>query len=252
MQNRFWYLKSYELFARLSPEQIGRLESCSRSRRFERGSLIYLPTDQSESVLLLISGRVKLYHITSEGKQALLAFIEPGELFGELALLGPGVREEFAEAMEHSNVVLIPRDEIQQLMHEHADVSVGITKLLGLRMRRIERRLKSLLFRSNRDRLVHLLLELVEKYGRRTPEGVRLDIKLSHQDLASVIGSTRETVTVTLGELQAEGKLLVKRRQIILRNIGQLAETIDQAAPPVREDARPDSPLCPTGPDVPR
>lgn len=231
MDDKFWYLKSCDLFAQLTPEQVERLESRARLRKFARGSLIYLPTDRGDSVFLLTSGRVKIYHITSEGKQALLAIIDPGELFGELAMLDAGQREEFAETMEASTVVLIPGDEIRRLMEESPQLSMGVTKLMGLRRRRVERRLKSLLFRSNRERLIHLLLELVEKYAQPCPEGLKIGIKLSHQDLASIIGSTRETVTVVLGELQTEGSLIIKRRQIILTRPKQLAAGIG-ADPP--------------------
>ena len=140
-------------------------------------------------------------------------------------------REEFAEAMEASNVIKLPRAELQQLMETHADVALGVTKLMGLRRQRIERRLKSLLFRSNRERLVHLLLELADKYGRRGPEGVELSIKLSHQELASIIGSTRETVTVVLGELQNEGRVIIRRRQIVLTQMDELGRMIDVDPP---------------------
>jgi CRP-like cAMP-binding protein len=236
MDDKFWYLKNCSLFDRLTPQQVQQLESKSKARQFKRGTLIYLPTDQSESVLLLAAGRVKIYHVTGEGKQALLAIIDPGELFGELAIFEGGIREEFAEAMEKSTIVLIPGNEIQRLMEEHSEVSLGVTKLMGLGRKRIERRLKSLLFRSNRERVVHLLLELAEKYGRATPQGVVLGIKLSHQDLANIIGSTRETVTVVLGDLQAEGSLTIKRREILLTEVKRLAASIEVPPPKIKQD----------------
>ncbi len=233
MDEQFWYLKNCDLFERLTPEQTERLESRSRSREFKRNSLIYLPSDLADSVLVLGTGRVKIYHLTSEGKQAVLALIDPGEVFGELAIFESGKtpREEFAETMEPSRVILIPRQEMQLLMEAHPQVSLNVTKLMGLRRKRVERRLKSLLFRSNRDRLVYLLLELAEKYGKPTVEGVVLGIKLSHQDLASIIGSTRETVTVLLGELQHEGQLTIQRRRIILTKFERLAASIDIEPP---------------------
>ena len=235
MSEKLWHLKSCQLFERLTDDQVARLESRAQSRTFGRGELIYLPSDPGHSVLLVASGRIKLYHITSEGKQALLGFIDPGELFGELSVFEAGQREEFAEAMEKSTVISIPRESLQTIMEAHAHVTLGITKLIGLRRRRLERRLKSLLFRSNRERLVHLLLELVEKYGRRTPEGIQLGIKLSHQELANVIGSTRETVTVLLGELQDEGSLMIRRRQVIITNMPRLAAAVDSPPPPIPE-----------------
>lgn len=226
MDSKLWYLKNCDLLERLSPEQIARLEPRCQSRKFPRGSLIYLPSDRSDSVLLLAAGRVKIYHLTADGKQAVLAIIDPGELFGELALFDQGPRQEFAEPMETATVVLIPREEVQRLMQEQPTVSLEITRLMGLRRQRVERRLKSLLFRSNRERLVHLLLELAEKYGRPAAGGIHLDIRLSHQELASMIGSTRETVTVVLGELQAEGSVTVQRRQVILRQPDRMAASV--------------------------
>ncbi|MAG94534.1 MAG: transcriptional regulator [Planctomycetaceae bacterium] len=233
MDDKFWYLKNCDLFQRISAEQVQRIEACSRSRSFERNSLVYLPSDSSDAVLLLVSGRVKLYHITSDGKQALLALIEPGELFGELALVEPGQREEFAEARVASQIVLIPRNQIELLMNEHPQVALSATRLIGLRRKRVERRLKSLLFRSNRERLIFLLLELAEKYGQACPEGVELNVRLSHQELANIIGSTRETVTVLLGELQQERSLLIRRRRITLCDVRELASTIDIPSPQV-------------------
>jgi len=234
MQDKFWYLKNCDLFERLTPEQSARLESRSRTRIFEKRGLVYLSSDHADSVLLLASGRVKLYHITSEGKQAVLAIIDPGEFFGELAILDSGPREEFAEAMERSTVIRIPGDEIRQLMDEQPRVSLEVSRLMGLRRRRVERRLKSLLFRSNRERLVYLLIELAERYGRRTNDGVVIGIKLSHQELANIIGSTRETVTVLLGNMQNEGALQIKRRQIILKEMERLAQSVEIPPPQLK------------------
>ncbi|MCH5376803.1 MAG: Crp/Fnr family transcriptional regulator [Planctomycetes bacterium] len=231
MEEHYWILKRCGLFERLSNDQIQLIESRSRARKFPKGSVIYLPSDQSDSVMLVVSGRIKLYHLTPDGKQALLALVDPGELFGELAILEEGQREEFAECMESAEVVAIPRDVMHRLMESHVEVSLGVTRLIGLRQRRIERRLKSLLFRSNRERLVHLLVELLEKYGQPVPEGIQIGIRLSHQDLANIIGSTRETVTVLLGELGADNLISVKKRKVIVPNPGRLAESIGLPSP---------------------
>lgn len=231
MSERLWYLKSCDLFQQLSPQQLTDLESRCRVRKCPRSTPIYLPADHADGVLLLAEGRVKIGSFTEEGKQTILAFIEPGELFGELSLMGSQEREEYAEAVEKSTIILIPNGAIQQLLIENPNVSLGITKLFGLRRKRVERRLKYLLFRSNRERLIHLLLELAEQYGKQVEGGVELRIKLSHQDLASIIGSTRETVTVVLGELQSEGRLRLGRRRIVLTDMAQLADTVNVATP---------------------
>lgn len=200
-------------------------------RTFPRGAFVYAPRDSADGVLLLASGRIKIHTITEDGKQAILAFIEPGEVFGELAVLGIGTREEYAEACEAAIVVLMPVEAFRQLMETHARMSLAVTKLIGLRKRRLERRLQSLLFRSTRDRLIHALLDLAEEYGQATPQGVELRIRLSHQELANLIGSTRESVTIVLGKLQAEKCLSVGRRRIVLTNPHDLARSIHDSPP---------------------
>lgn len=230
MSERFWILKRCSLFERLSPEQLSYLETQARVRKFPRNSPIYLPGDQADGVLLLSEGRVRICDFTSDGKQAILAFIEPGELFGELALVDSVPREERAEAVTSSTVILFPGDSLRRLVESVPELSLGITRLIGLRRRRIERRLKTLLFRSNRERLAHLLLDLAEQYGQRDGSSIRLGIKLSHQDLANVIGSTRETVTLTLGELQNEDLVRIARQTIVITNIARLAECVERPA----------------------
>ncbi len=237
MNEKYWHLKNCDLFERLDADELKKVESRCRVRALPRKSPIYLPADQADGVLLLAAGRVKICSFTLEGKQSILTFIEPGELFGELAILDPGQRDEYAETVEKSTIVLIPADEMKRLVAEHPEVSLGVTKLIGLRRQRVERRLKYLLFHSNRERLVHLLLELAEQYGRRTDEGIELSIKLSHQDLANVIGSTRETVTVTLGELQSVGFLQMGRRKIVLTDVERMANSVQAPLPAFADSA---------------
>ena len=237
MTEKIWHLRRCNLFEQLTPEQISRLESRSLSRTYQRKSPIYLPGDHAKDVLLMAAGRAKICSLTEDGKQAIFGFIEPGELFGELAVLGVGERENYAEAVEKSTVIMIPSDALLELMEELPRLSIGVTKLIGLRRRRIERRLKNLLFRSNRQRIVHLLLELIEQYGTRTPDGVLIRIKLSHQDLADIIGSTRETVTVVLGNLQREGYVVISRRKIVVVDLERLAASVNE--PPPRPNPRP-------------
>ncbi len=236
MPDKYWFLKHCDLFERLTPDRLKQVEMRCRTRTFAAKSPIYLPADQSDAVLMLASGRVKICSFTYDGKQSILTFIEPGELFGELAILESGEREEYAEAVTNSSVILIPADEIRKVIEEYPTVSLGVTKLIGMRRRRIERRLKYLLFHSNRDRLANLLLELAEQYGKPCPSGVDLGIKLSHQDLANIIGSTRETVTLMLGELQNEGLISTGRRKVTLTNIEQLAASVNVRVPTVNQE----------------
>jgi CRP-like cAMP-binding protein len=230
MDGKLWYLKRCDLFERLTPAQAERLERHALMRTFKRRSLIYLPDEPGQSVLVLARGRVKIRDVTPDGKETILAFIDEGELFGELALVDDEPRREYAEAVVDSQVLVIPRDHLLWLMGQQPDVALSVTKLVGLRRRRLQTRLRNVLFLSSRERLVRLLLELAEMHGLRNGNRFEIGLPLCHQELGGLIGVTRETVTVVLGQLQQEGLIQVQRCRITVLDSHRLAAESSEVA----------------------
>ncbi len=231
MQRTIWHLQRCELFSELSTESLERIELRCRARKLAARTPIYLPTEVADSVLLLTSGMAKICNLTSDGKQSILAFVEPGELFGELAVFERETREEYVETIEASTLVVIPLAAMQELVEQNHRVALSLTKMIGLRRHRIERRLKNLLFLSNREKLVHLLLDLAEQFGVHCAEGIKLRIKLAHQEIANLMGSTRETVTILLGQLKDKGLIEVGRKRIVLLDASRLASQVHRDSP---------------------
>jgi CRP-like cAMP-binding protein len=239
MAEKVWFFKQVDWLSQLTAEEAARLEARAMTRKFRKGEMVYCPHEAGETVLLLAAGRIKLKTVTPDGKEAILAFIEEGELFGELALLDGSPRGEFAEAVLESQVIAIAAAELQAVMQQRPDVAVGITRLVGLRRRRIQNRLQNILFRSNRERVTHLLLELLETHGVRDGSHWQIGIRLSHQELASLIGATRESVTLILGQLQLEKLIRVRRRQLtVLDRERLLAESTGIAPAMAARSAR--------------
>jgi CRP-like cAMP-binding protein len=224
MSEKLWFLKRCDLFEGLTPAEKERLEGHALLRTFKRGEIIYFPSEPGQTVLVLSRGRVKIKTLGADGKETILTFIEEGELFGELALVDSEPRNEFAEAVEGAVVVAVPREDMLWLIGRRPDVALSVTKLLGLRRRRVENRLRNILFRSTRERVVALLLELLESYGRQAEGHWEIRLKLSHQELGNLIGATRESVTLTLGRLQVERFLQVRRQQIVILDRDRLSE----------------------------
>ncbi|MFY9253357.1 MAG: Crp/Fnr family transcriptional regulator [Fuerstiella sp.] len=220
MNDNYWYLKKCDIFHDLAAEQLLLLEQHCHCREFSRGQMVYTPKHTADTVLLLGRGRVRTFHPATDGKQAILGFVEPAELFGELSIFNQGdeLRNEFAEAVERSSIVEVPQNFLKKLLNESSAVANKLAKHFAAKLSRAEGRLKSLLFRTSRERLIHLLSELTKTYGQPTADGVIIAQKISHQDMASIIGATRETVTITLGELQAEGVLKINQRRMTISN----------------------------------
>ncbi len=239
MKEKIWFLKACDLFERLSAADKRQLEKRAVLRTFPAGSFIYFPTDPGQSVLVLARGRVKIKFLSPDGQETILAFVGAGELFGELAIVDPQPRNEYAEAMVETTVIAIPREEMLALMERRPELALHVTRLFGFRRRRVENRLRNILFCSIRQRLVALLLELVETHGQRDGSAWDITLPLSHQDLASLIGATRETVTLTLGQLQDEKLIRVGRRRLIVLDHPRLAAEALAAARPANSVATP-------------
>jgi CRP-like cAMP-binding protein len=243
MTEKIWFLKHCSLFEQLTAAQKKHLEEHAVLRVFARREIIYFPTDPGQSVLLLARGRVKIKVLAADGRETILAFIEEGELFGELALVDEAPRHEFAEAVSDTKVIAVARADMLWLMAQHAELSLAITKLVGLRRRRIENRLGNILFRSTRERVAALLLELLESHGEALPDGWLVRLRLSHQEMANLIGSTRETVTLILGRLQREGLIEVRRRRLVVVDRPRLAAEAGTERPPATNHKAEASPL---------
>lgn len=234
MDVKLWYLKRCDLFEQLTTEQAERLDRHAQMRIFKRRSLVYTPNEPGLSVMVLAEGRIKIKDITPDGKESILAFIEEGEMFGELAVLDGEPHRDYAEAVVDSRVLILPRDELLWLIGLRPDFALGVTKLIGLRRRRIENRLRNVLFLPSRERMIRMLHELMETHGDRQGNRCNLRIPLSHQDLASLIGVTRETVTHVLGQLQTEGLVEVQRRGLVLLDCRRLIEECEGPVSPGR------------------
>jgi CRP-like cAMP-binding protein len=224
MAGLLWYLKSCDLFERLDDAEADRLNRRALVRKVRKKTIIYAPASAGQTVLVLATGRVKIYDLTTEGRETILAFVEAGELFGELAALEGQPRQEFAEAVEDSEVLAIPGEDFLALLERRGDLALSVTRLVGLRRQRIETRLRNLLFLPSRPRLVRLLIELIDNHGELRGNRHVLRFPLSHQDFASLIGVSRETVTLTLGQLEAEGLITVERRRVVVLDLGRLRQ----------------------------
>ncbi|GAB4164213.1 MAG: Crp/Fnr family transcriptional regulator [Geothermobacteraceae bacterium] len=223
METKIWYLKRADLFRGL-PEQslrlladAGRMFECRRQHRF------YLADDPSETVYLVKKGQVRLLRTNVDGRDIILDFLGPGEVFGELSLTDEGLRSHAAEAVTDSLVCTFPRALFQQVLNQTPELAFRVVKLVGFRLRRLERRLEDLAFRPLGERLRLALVELGERHGLRDDRGY-VHLRLTQKDLATLIGASREAVAEELGRLKRAGLLATGYRTLVLLKPGQLSD----------------------------
>jgi CRP-like cAMP-binding protein len=224
--SKLWYLKHIKLFAGLSQAELQEMERITKMQAIKKRQTIYLPGDPANTVYLLKKGRVKIASSDPSGKEVTFEILEAGEIFGELEALENAPRETLAEALDDALICAIRREDFDRYLREHPNLTVKLTKLIGLRLRRIQSRVEDLVFRDVPARLAHFLLELSKTDGTPDDLGIRLQAKLTHQEMANLIGCSRETVSIILGQFREQHLIRIEGRSIVIENSSGLSRLL--------------------------
>ena len=213
--DKVWYLRQVDLFAGIDEGEMRRLVERATLREFGRGSVILHPDEPQERVYVIKEGRVKISRYSPDGREQILALLGPGDIFGELALVGEA-EPVHAEAFEDALLCALSRDDMAALLRRRPELMLHLLRTLAERLRAAEEEIADLVFRTVPGRLAALLLRLAEASGQRDGSRLRLALRLTHQDIASMIGATRETVTATVSRLRAAGLIATEGRRIVI------------------------------------
>lgn len=223
-QKRFWFLNRVSLFKDLSLEDAERIDSMSEMHKMKRRQVIFSPGDSSDHIFMLKSGLVKISRMTEEGKELTLYFLSPGDVFGEGALIDRVPRNTLAQAYEDCVLQTIDRESAIHFMSTHTEFLLGITRLIANRRRRLENKIDNLLFKGAHSRLAGLFLELSKEFGVRDSRGIIINLKLTHREIANLIGSTRETVSFALLDMRKDALIQTEGKRVIILDVAKLEQ----------------------------
>lgn len=212
----------------LSERVVSQIADCSIVSEVRRRRFVYRAGDQADSLYAIVKGRIKLCRIEdSSEREAVIDILPEGSLFGESALYSTaGRRENCAVGYESCTLLKIPADQFKLAMADDPSLHDYTFRLIGHRLENAERRLADFALNAIPARLDRLLADFSDRYGVRESDGVLIDIPLPHREIASIVGSTRESVTVRLNAMRREGtidfvnrRILVKRPEWLLRPV---------------------------------
>jgi CRP/FNR family cyclic AMP-dependent transcriptional regulator len=213
-------LKSVPLFSTFPEEQLRMLVTVVTRRSAPRGSLIMAAGDPTDSLYLVISGRLKVMMGDSEGKEVILSIIGPGEFFGEMGLIDDSPRSASVVSMEPCELLSLSRRDFKKCLAENFDMAMAVMKGLVRRLREADRKIGSLALLDVYGRVARLLLDMSE-----TVNGQKMVTKrLPKQDIAKMIGASREMVSRVMKDLQMGGYIEVRGSTILLRDTIMLPE----------------------------
>src|ERR687894_1254359 len=194
-------------------------------RRFSPKDTIFAPGDPDDQLYFLLSGTVRLYKIYGDFKEATTALLKDGGVFGDLGLVGGGgFRSVYADAVTQSRIAVVRKPVLIEALRRDPEFALRLFSSFSERLRQSDEVIESLLHREVSTRLATLLSNLGERFGRQNGSGTLIDVRLTHQDLANMIASTREAVSKVMSEFQREGVIENRNRRIVIVNGEALAE----------------------------
>ncbi len=213
-----------EFFDRLSTGEQAALEAAGHRRQWKRGAVIYREASPSESVIVLRTGRVKVSSDTASGTEVVLAVRGPGALLGEFSAVDGGPMSATVTALEPVTALAVPTPEFERYLLSHARVSMLLMRELIGRVRDADRKRVEFGAYDTTGRVAARLVELAERFGERTADGLRINLPLSQDELAGWTGSSREAVTKALRTLREEGWIQTGRLHVIVRDLAALRD----------------------------
>jgi CRP/FNR family transcriptional regulator, global nitrogen regulator len=199
-------------------------------RRFKAGDTIFTPGDPDDQLYCLLEGMVRLYKIYGDFKEATTALLKDRGVFGKLSLVEGRWQDVFAEAVTDARLAWVQKATLTEVIKRRPEFAMKLFSSFSERLRQSDEVIESLLHREVSARLATLLLNLSERFGEGNGAGTVLDVRLTHQDLANMIASTREAVSKVMSEFQREGFIEVQNRKIAILKKEALAERASGAS----------------------
>jgi CRP-like cAMP-binding protein len=223
---KFWYLENFNIFKDLKEESMQELHRITSMQDIPKNQPIYFPQEPSNSIFFLKKGRVKLSRTSSDGKEMILALVNMGEVFGEMAFFDEGERNEFATALDDCLVCAINKNEFKGFVDKNPELNLRITKLIGLKLKKYSERIEELVFKDAEQRLVSFLLRLADENGKQIGEEIFVKPFLKHQDIAELTATSRQTVNSILTDLREKRVINFDRKKLIIYNREKLTSLL--------------------------
>ncbi|MFZ5870413.1 MAG: Crp/Fnr family transcriptional regulator [Actinomycetota bacterium] len=210
------------LFAALDDEQAAALLASMTRVELRRGQTLFTEGDAGDRLFVITSGKIKLGRTSADGRENLLAVLGPGEMFGELSLFDPGPRTATGTAVSDATLVALGHEDLRAWLSTRPDVAQHLLRALAKRLRRTNEALADLVFSDVPGRVAKALLDLSERFGRQTDAGVLVAHELTQEELAQLVGASRETVNKALADFAGRGWIRLEARAVVLLDVERL------------------------------
>lgn len=188
----------------------------AHDRTVSKKEVILTPDDDGGVMFILKKGRVRVFKLSAEGKMMTLAILKDGDIFGALSAIKGGASGAYAETLEDSYICAIRQEDFSRIIKEMPELALSLIEKINQRLKEAEDRIADLVFRDVPGRIASILLKLAEQFGKNNAEGTQITIKLTHQELADMVGASRETITIILNEFKDDKVVSINEKFITI------------------------------------
>ena len=211
-KTKIWYLQNFNLIQGMDESSMEMMDQKSKMKKSSKREVIYFPEERSDNIYMLKEGKVKISRVSEDGKKMTLQIIGPGEIFGESAILGQEKRENIAEVVEDAVICSINRTMFQEMLANNPKMNLSINKFIGLRIRKIQAHVEDLVFKDAHERVVAFLKRYAKTFGKEMIDGWMVRPFLTHQEIADLTATSRQTVNSILNDLVTNKDIKYTRR----------------------------------------
>lgn len=216
-KTKLWYLQNFNLFDGMSTQMKMELAEKTRDQSSSKKEIIYFPEEASNSIYFLKKGKIKIYSLSEDGKTTTLHLLGPGEIFGEGAILGQETHDNIAEVVEDAVICAVDKRDFQDLMERSPSLTLSVNKIIGWRLRKVQSHIEDLVFKNASQRIKSFLRRYIETFGKEMVDGWMVRPFLTHQEIADLTATARQTVNQVLNELADQDVIKFSRRFIHLK-----------------------------------
>ena len=215
-------LRRAPLFASLDDEAFAALTKEITEVDLSRGATLFHEGDPGDQLYFIVSGKIKLGRTASDGRENLVAVMGPGEIFGEMALFDPSPRSTSATAVSETRLAGLKHENLRKVIQHSPEVSAQLLQALARRLRRTNENLADLVFSDVPGRVAKALLDLADRFGRPATDGILVAHELTQEELAQLVGASRETVNKALADFASRGWLRLEPRSVVIMDVERL------------------------------
>lgn len=215
-------LANVELFKELTEEECADLAALMTETSLKRGESLFHEGDDGDRLYAVTDGKVKLSHTADDGRENLIAVLGPGEIIGELTLFDLGARSSTVTAIAATSLLSLSHKDMMEYLDSHPALAKSMLRELAKRLRNTNQQMADLVFSDVPGRVAKALLDLAERFGERTPEGIYVAHDLTQEELAHLVGASRETVNKSLADFTSRGWIRLEGRAVLLIQVQRL------------------------------